>query len=112
VVSEYFINFATNYFRMGEDNKILTLFTTRMRQMILQHQEVKKENEDLYAMVDSRDAEIKELKEKLDQAQKDYNSLKMARMVEITDGDIDAAKKRLASMIKEVDKCITLLSEK
>ena len=56
---------------MGEDNKILTLFTTRMRQMILQHQEVKKENEDLYAMVDSRDAEIKELKEKLDQAQKD-----------------------------------------
>ena len=45
---------------MGEDNKILTLFTTRMRQMILQHQEVKKENEDLYAMVDSRDAEIKE----------------------------------------------------
>ncbi|MBR1427497.1 MAG: hypothetical protein IJ582_00490 [Prevotella sp.] len=97
---------------MGEDNKILTLFTTRMRQMILQHQEVKKENEDLYAMVDSRDAEIKELKEKLDQAQKDYNSLKMARMVEITDGDVDSAKKRLASMIKEVDKCITLLSEK
>ena len=73
---------------MGEDNKILTLFTTRMRQMILQHQEVKKENEDLYAMVDSRDAEIKELKEKLDQAQKDYNSLKMARMVEITDEEI------------------------
>ena len=97
---------------MGEDNKILTLFTTRMRQMILQHQEVKKENEDLYAMVDSRDAEIKELKEKLDQAQKDYNSLKMARMVEITDGEVDSAKKRLASMIKEVDKCITLLSEK
>ena len=97
---------------MGEDNKILTLFTTRMRQMILQHQEVKKENEDLYAMVDSRDAEIKELKEKLDQAQKDYNSLKMARMVEITDGDVDSAKKRLASMLKEVDKCITLLSEK
>ena len=112
MVSELFINFATNYFQMGEDNKILTLFTTRMRQMILQHQEVKKENEDLYAMVDSRDAEIKELKEKLDQAQKDYNSLKMARMVEITDGDVDSAKKRLASMIKEVDKCITLLSEK
>lgn len=97
---------------MAEDNKILTLFTTRMRQMILQHQEVKKENEDLYAMVDSRDAEIKELKEKLDQAQKDYNSLKMARMVEITDGDVDSAKKRLASMIKEVNRCITLLSEK
>ncbi|MBR1402219.1 MAG: hypothetical protein IJ604_11950 [Prevotella sp.] len=97
---------------MAEDNKILTLFTTRMRQMILQHQEVKKENEDLYAMVDSRDAEIKELKEKLDQAQKDYNSLKMARMVEITDGDVESAKKRLASMIKEVNRCITLLSEK
>ena len=47
---------------MAEDNKILKLFTTRMRQMILQYKQVKKENEELYAMVDLRDSEIKQLK--------------------------------------------------
>ena len=41
--------------RMADDDKILTLFTTRVRQMILQYKDLKKENDELYAMVDSRD---------------------------------------------------------
>lgn len=97
---------------MADENKILTLFTTRMRQMILQYQEVKKENAELLTRVDAREKEVEELKKKLEQAQKDYNSLKMARMIEISDGDIDSAKKRLATLIREVNRCITLLCEK
>jgi 2',3'-cyclic-nucleotide 2'-phosphodiesterase (5'-nucleotidase family) len=96
---------------MAEDNKTLRLFTTRMRQMILQYKQVKKENEELYAMVDARDNEVKQLKSQLEQAQNDYNSLKMAKMIEITDGDMDSAKKRLSALIKDINKSITLLSE-
>jgi hypothetical protein len=36
----------------------------------------------------------------------------MARMLEITDGDLEGAKKRIAKLIRDVNKCITLLSEK
>ena len=97
---------------MADENKILTLFTTRMRQMILQYQEVKKENAELLTRVDAREKEVEELKKKLEQAQKDYNSLKMARMIEVSDGDIDSAKKRLATLIRAVNRCITLLCEK
>ena len=97
---------------MADENKILTLFTTRMRQMILQYQEVKKENAELLTRVDAREKEVEELKKKLEQAQKDYNSLKMARMIEVSDGDIDSDKKRLATLIREVNRCITLLCEK
>ena len=63
-------------------------------------------------MVDKRDEEIKQLKAQLVQAQNDYNSLKMAKMLEITDGDLEGAKKRVAKLIRDVNKCITLLSEK
>ena len=91
--------------RMADDDKILTLFTTRVRQMILQYKDLKKENDELYAMVGR-------LKASLEQARKDYESLKTARMLEICDGDIDAAKRRLAGLIREVDKCVTLLSGK
>ena len=97
---------------MEANEKTLTLFTTRIRQLILQFKDMKKENADLYAMVDERDARISELEAKLAQAQNDYNSLKMARMIEISDGDLEGAQKRLAKLIKDVDKCITLLSEK
>lgn len=97
---------------MSDSNRTLTLFSMRVRQLILRLAEVKKENDELYAMVDARDNEIRQLKEKFEQAQKDYNSLKMAKMLEITDGDMENAKKRLAGLIREVNKCITLLSEK
>ncbi len=97
---------------MTENDKILTLFTTRIRQMILQYKQTKKENEELYAMVDSRDNEIKQLKEKLEQAQNDYKSLKTARMLEVSDNDIEDSKKKIATMIRDVNRCITLLSGK
>ena len=86
---------------MTESNDKLKLFTTRMRQLILQYKDVKKENEELYAMVDARDNELKQLREQLQQSQNDYNSLKMAKMIEVGDGDIEAAKKRIASLIRE-----------
>lgn len=97
---------------MADNDKILTLFTTRVRQMILQYEELKKENEGLYAMVGELEDEIKRLKESREQASKDYESLKMAKMMEISDGDIESAKRRLSGLIREVNKCITLLSGK
>lgn len=97
---------------MEANEKTLTLITTRIRQLILQFNEMKKENADLYVMVDERDARIKELEARLSQADNDYNSLKMAKMIEISDGDLEGAQKRLAKLIRDVNKCITLLSEK
>lgn len=90
----------------------LNTFTTRVRQMILQYKDLRKENNELYAMVDERDKKIKDLQEKLSQAQENYKSLKMAKMLEVTDTDVEGAQKRIAKLIREVNKCITLLSEK
>lgn len=90
----------------------LNLFSTRVRQMILQYKELKKENADLYSIVDEKDKQVENLKAQITQAQNDYNSLKMAKMLEITDGDMESAQKRLQKLIRDVNKCITLLSEK
>ena len=95
---------------MTQNEKVLATFETRVRQMILRFQELKKENTDLYAMVEKQEADIKQLQAKLTQAENDYNSLKMAKMMEITDGDLEGAKARLSRLIREVNKCIALLS--
>lgn len=79
--------------------------------MILRFQELKKENEELYAMVAKNEQDIKLLQEKLEQGQNDYQSLKMAKMIEITDGDLDGAKERLSKLIRDVNKCIAILSD-
>ena len=97
---------------MNANEQTLNTFANRVRQMILRFNDMKKENDDLYTMIDERDAEIKKLQKQLAQAQTDYNSLKMAKMIEITDGDMEGARKRLSKLIRDVNKCITLLSEK
>ena len=97
---------------MDANEKTLTAFTTRVRQMILQYSDLKKENSELYAMVDERDAQIKDLQKKLEQADREYKLLKMAKTLEVTDGDMESAQKRVAKLIRDVNKCITLLSDK
>jgi septal ring factor EnvC (AmiA/AmiB activator) len=97
---------------MTANEKTLNTFTTRIRQMILRFKEVKKENEGLCAKVNEREREIKLLKAQLLQAQRDYDTLKMAKMITVTDGDMESAQKRVAKLIRDVNKCITLLSEK
>ncbi len=96
---------------MDANEKIIDRFATRVRQMILQYHDVVKENGELYAMVDERDAQIRKLDAQVRQLQNDYNALKMARMLEVSDQDLDMAKKKVSKLIRDVDKCITLLSE-
>ena len=97
---------------MKANEKILNTFAMRVRQMILQYEELKKENDELYTLVDRREQEIKQLQRELNQAHDDYNVLKMAKMLEVTDGDMETAQKRVSKLIRDVNKCITLLSEK
>lgn len=95
---------------MSADEKTINTFATRVRQLILEFGKLKQENAELYEMVDERDAQIKALQEKLSQAEHDYDSLKMAKMMTISDADMEATQKRVAKLIRDVNKCITLLS--
>ena len=97
---------------MSASEKTINTFATRVRQMILKFEDIKHENAELYAMVDERDAKIKELQEKLTQAKHDYDSLKMAKMMTISDSDMETTQKRIAKLIRDVNKCIMLLSDK
>ena len=96
---------------MNPSEKILVDFQTRVRQLILQFKQLKQENQQLQQQMQEQSQTIEELKAKVAQADNDYNSLKMARMLEITDGNLDEAKDRLARMIRQVNKCIAILSD-
>ena len=96
---------------MDSNEKVIANFETRVRQLILRFQDLKKENQELYAMVEKSEQEVKDLQAKLTQKDNDYNALKMAKMMTITDGDLEAAKARVQKMIREVNKCITLISD-
>jgi predicted nucleic acid-binding Zn-ribbon protein len=96
---------------MTPNEKAIATFQTRVRDLLPRFQELKKENDELIAMVDQNEQSIKQLQARLEQQERDYNSLKMARMLEISDGDLQGAKDRLAKLIRDVNKCIAILSD-
>ena len=96
---------------MSSNDQRLLAFETRVRQMILHFKQLKKENEGLLAQIENDKQEIADLQAKLTQANNDYNSLKMAKMMQITDGDLEDAKARVQKMIRNVNRCIAILSD-
>lgn len=95
---------------MEADEKSIDLFTTRVRQMILQYNDLEQQNVALNASMAEQKARISQLETQLARLQSDYDNLKVVRMLAITDGDMASAQKRLARLIRNVDKCITLVS--
>lgn len=95
---------------MTAEEKTLALFETRARELILAFENQKGIQQDLKHKISGLEADIIQLKKELTQTQNDYQSLKMARMIEVSDGDLDVSRKKIGNMIRTVDKCITLLS--
>ncbi len=96
---------------MNSKEQNLATFQTRVRQLILRFRQLEKENGELYEMLDKQEKDIEQLKVRLDEKTKEYDSLKMARMISVSSGDIDATKERLSRLIRDVNKCITVLTE-
>ncbi len=96
---------------MTDNEQALAVFQNRMGEMILRFKELKRENAELYEMVDSSEREIAKLRQMLDEKGRDYDSLKMAKILEVADEDLDATKARLSRLIRDVNKCIAVLKE-
>ena len=73
--------------------------------------ELKQENADLKLLLGQKEEEIKLLEQSRKELEARYTDLKMARTISLYDKDIKDTKQRLTSLVREVDKCIALLSD-
>lgn len=79
--------------------------------MIMEFKELKSKNESLSRDVDRLVNEIEDLKSQLHNQEQRYNALMTAKMLSITDKDLEAAKMRINNLQRSVSHCITLLTE-
>lgn len=93
-----------------EERQSMKEFEAKVRQVLAQFRVLKQENADLYAELEGRDGEIKRLKAELAQNKIDYNNLKLAKMIEISDVDIKESKMKISRLVREINKCINILS--
>lgn len=91
--------------------KTIVEFQTKVRALILQFQNLKKENEELYAMLEKNEDDVRQLRQQLLDKQQEFDAFKAAKLLEVSDGDIQSARERLVKLIRDVNKCIAVLSE-
>lgn len=91
--------------------KTIVDFQTKVRALILQFQNLKKENEELYVMLEKNEDDVRQLRQQLQDKQREFDAFKAAKMLEVADGDVQSARERLAKLIRDVNKCIAVLSE-
>ena len=92
-----------------EEEKTIRLLETRTRQLILKFTQLKEDNEELLEELVRKDSELQEIKKQNKLLEANYANLKMAKMLEVGDKDIAAARQRIAKLVRDVDKCIALL---
>lgn len=93
-----------------EDEITLHELESRVRQLILQYQDLKTENIRLREAIAEKDNAIKTSANEINTLKESYNLLQTAKMMEIGDEDIKTTKAKLDRLIREIDKCIALLN--
>lgn len=93
----------------ADEEKTIKTLETRVRQLILKFQQLQEDHKELQVDLVSKDNELQAVKQKNKQLETDYANLKMAKMLEVGDTDLAAAKQRINHLVRDVDKCIALL---
>ena len=93
----------------AEEEKTIKTIETRTRQLILKFQQLKEDHEELLTELVAKDSELQAVKQRNKQLEANYATLKMAKMLEVGDTDLAAAKQRINHLVRDVDKCIALL---
>ena len=93
-----------------EHDKLLVDLEVRIKQVLFLCDSLKEENSRLKSEIHSRQNQVDTVVNDLKVLKAKYDSLKMARTITAASVDVETAKDKLSKLVREVDKCINLLT--
>ena len=94
----------------AEEKKLMRILEARITQLILDFKDLESKNAMLAEQLQKTEVALTELQVEQEELKAAYESLKIAKMIEISDTDMKNAKSRLSKLVREVNKCIALLN--
>jgi len=94
---------------MTAEEQTISLFETRVRELIIAYRGQKTMLADLRRKISEQEAEIELLKEEINRINGEYESMKAAKLLTVSQGDTEDLRKKIASMIRTIDKCVASL---
>lgn len=88
---------------------LIVRLETRTRQLMMEHERLEGDYAKLYQRLQERESEILSLEIKNEELQQKYNHLKMAKFIDMADDDGKDLRGRIRKMVRDVDRCISML---
>lgn len=92
-----------------ELNRLIIQLETRVRQLIMQQNELQQEQARLLAELSGKEQEIQALKAQCQELKDQYSHLKMAKYIDMADNDVKDMRGRIRTMVRDIDRCISML---
>lgn len=95
---------------MNKDEQLLVNLEVRIRQLMYYCDSLKEENSRLMKEIEEREDAASLLEDKIEKLEQQYSNLKFAKSFDTGDSqEREEAKKRLSKLVRDVDRCISIL---
>jgi chromosome segregation ATPase len=92
-----------------ELKELIVRLETRTRQIILQQEKLQEEQKELRLQLQQKDEEILNLQIQNEELKQQYSHLKMAKYIDMADNDVKDMRGRIRTMVRDIDRCISML---
>ncbi len=92
-----------------ELKNLIIQLETRVRQLIMQQEELRGEQDELRSLLKKKEEEINRLQAENEELKQRYSRLKMAKYIDMADNDVKDMRGRIRTMVRDIDRCISML---
>lgn len=97
---------------MTENDKTkLKQFEEKLHILLFKYKQQKQLNLELSAKIEEQKISLTDLQMRYSALEHNYNNLKQAKIISLSDAEISKTKDRLSKMVREIDRCIESLNK-
>lgn len=91
--------------------ELIDAFEFKLRKLMSEYQSLQDQNAELKAELNRKHTDLMMAHQEVLELRKNYDHLRIARNLGVTDEDRNESKQRINKMVREIDKCLALLNE-
>ena len=93
------------------DKKALAAFEHKLHLLIHNYKQLQERNSELSALLEEKENSLREMQQHCLSLEKNYNNLKQAKVISLSNADIEQSKEQLSRLVREIDRCIESLKK-
>ena len=95
---------------IGADSVVIENFESKLNRLMDAYTRLSAENVTLREQLTQQSVELAKVREQYDELTTSYTNLKLAKIISVNDSERGDTQRRLFKLVREVDKCIALLT--